>query len=307
MKILLTGGTGFVGGEVLRQLRTAGYDVCLLARQPSSRRTKECAEAHQAEIRPGDVTQAWTLTPAMAGTDAVIHLVGVISEIGANTFENVHVQGTRNLLAAAREAGLRRLVHMSALGTRPDAPSRYHQSKWSAETLVRQSGLPFTIFRPSIIYGPHDQFVNTFARISRFSPVFPLIGSGQTKFQPVAVEDVAACFVKALIQPEATNQTFDLVGNETLSLAQMADAIGEITGRRRPKLPVSPSLARLAARIFEVVFPVFLRRPAPLNRDQLLMLREDNVGNGRPAQELFGLALVSFREGIRRYLAPSGQ
>src|SRR5207237_1119041 len=108
---------------------------------------------------------------------AVIHLVGIISKVGRNTFENVHTQGTQNIVTSAREAGIKRFVHMSALGSRANAVSRYHQSKWAAEEAVRRSGLDYTIFRPSIIYGPKDHFVNLFDKMARFSPVLPVMGS----------------------------------------------------------------------------------------------------------------------------------
>ena len=113
--------------------------------------------------------------------DAVIHLVGIISEVGRSTFEDIHISGTRNIVMTAQKAGIKRFVHMSALGARPNSVSRYHQSKWTAEEIVRGSGLDYTLFRPSIIYGPGDHFVNLFARMARFSPVLPVMGQGCSK------------------------------------------------------------------------------------------------------------------------------
>jgi NADH dehydrogenase len=302
VKVFVTGATGFVGREVLRQLRAAGHSIRILARNPKSQRIRESAERFQAEAHPGDVLDASSLPDALTESEAVIHLVGIISEVGENTFENVHARGTENIVNAARKAGVRRFVHMSALGTRPNATARYHQTKWAAEEIVRQCGPGWTIFRPSIIYGPGDGFVNLFARMSRFSPVMPVIGSGQTRFQPVRVEDVAACFVKALNEPGAVSQTFDVCGPETLTLEQILDLILEVTGRKRLKLRVPMWLARCQAAFLEFVFPRLLGRAPPLNRDQLIMLQEDNVGNPRPAMELFGLRPSSFRKGIARYL-----
>ena len=136
MRVFLTGASGFVGREVLRQLLAAGHSVRVLSRRPQAGSARADTEVHV-----GDVTNAASLARGLASMDAVVHLVGIISEVGANTFENVHTRGTENILAAAREAGVKRFVHMSALGTRPDARSRYHQSKWAAEELVRKSGL----------------------------------------------------------------------------------------------------------------------------------------------------------------------
>ena len=202
----------------------------------------------------------------MSGVESVIHLVGIISEVGESTFENVHAQGTQNMVAAAQQAGVRRFVHMSALGTRPNAASRYHQSKWAAEELVRHSGLEFTIFRPSLIYGPEDQFVNLFARIIRLSPIVPLLGSPHARFQPVPVEAVAAAFARSLGDPRSVGQTYDLCGPEALTLSEIVDRIQGVLGKRRIKLHVPLSLARCQAACMEFVFRRLLRKAPPLNQ-----------------------------------------
>lgn len=302
MNVLVTGGTGFVGREIVRQLRITGHRIHLLARNPQSRVTREVVDSYSAKVFPGNVLDPASLRSACAGQDAVIHLVGIISEISDQTFENVHVRGTQNMVFAAQDANVRRFIHMSALGTRPDARSRYHQSKWAAEERVRRSGLGWTIFRPSIIYGPGDGFVNLLAKMIRFSPVVPVIGSGQTKFQPVAVKSVASAFVKALTESRAIGETYDLCGPETLTLNEMLDQILAVMGKRRLKLHVPPALARGQAAFLELIFARLLRRPPPLNRDQLIMLKEDNVGKPQPANELFGLKPISFSEGIAGFL-----
>jgi NADH dehydrogenase len=191
---------------------------------------------------------------------------------------------------------------MSALGTRPNAASRYHQTKWAAEELVRRSGLDFTIFRPSLIYGPQDQFMNLFARIIRLSPVVPLMSNPRARFQPVAVEAVATAFVRSLGEPKSIGQTYDLCGPEALTLSEIVDRLLGVLKRRRLKLQVPLGLARGQAAILEFVFGRLLRKAPPLNRDQLLMLQEDNVGNPQPANDLFGLNPALVREGIARYL-----
>jgi len=302
MKVFVTGASGFVGREILRQLHAAGHSVRVLARDRRSLRVQKAEADQGVEIHPGNVLQAPSLAGAMTDCDAVIHLVGIISEVGENTFENVHTRGTKNIAAAARQAGVKRFVHMSALGTRPNAVSRYHQSKWAAEEIVRRSGLEFTIFRPSIIYGPDDQFVNLFARMSRFSPVLPVMGSGKSKFQPIPVGDVATCFVKALAEPKSIGQTLDLCGGEVLTLEEILAQILSVMGRKRFKLHVPLGVARYQAALLEFIFPRLLGKPPPLNRDQLIMLAEDNVGNPEPANELFGLKPIPLREGIARYL-----
>lgn len=301
MKVLVTGATGFVGREIVRQLHAAGHRVRILARQPHGRAARELIPAFAAEAHAGNVLEAASMSGAANGCDAIIHLVGLISERGTQTFENVHLHATQNLLAEAQRAGVRRWIHMSALGTRPHARSRYHQTKWAAEEAVRHSGLAWTIFRPSLIYGPGDGFVNLFARMSRLSPILPVMGDGQNLFQPVPVAEVARCFVGALNEPASVGKVFDVCGPERLSYDAVLDAVLHATHRRRLKLHVPMPLARLAAATLEVLFPL-LRQAPPLNRDQLLMLEEDNVGEREPAAARFGLTAKPFAEGIAAYL-----
>jgi len=301
MDVLITGGTGFVGREILRQLRISGHRIHLLARHPEAARTREMAGQLGARVRPGNVVDEGSLRGACAGIDAVIHLVGIISEIGQQTFENVHVHGTQNILLAAEDEGVRRFLHMSALGARPAARSRYHQTKWTAEERVRRSSLGWTIFRPSIIYGPGDAFVNLFAKMIRRSPVVPVIGAGESKLQPVSVRVVAAAFVKAVTDAEAVGQTYELCGPDTMTLNQLIDQVQQVMGKSRLELHVPSGLARLQAALLETIFPLFPQAP-PLNREQVTMLEEDNVGNAAPANARFGLKHRPFREGISEFL-----
>jgi uncharacterized protein YbjT (DUF2867 family) len=302
MRVLVTGATGFVGREVLRQLHQQRHSIRILARSRASPRVQEAISHWVAEVHPGNVMDPASLEGVLSGVEAVIHLVGIISEIGQSTFENVHSRGTQNMVATAQQACVTRFIHMSALGTRPDAVSRYHQSKWAAEELIRHSGLQSTIFRPSLIYGPEDQFVNLFAKIVRRSPIVPLMGSPRARFQPVPVEAVAAAFTRSLAEPRSIGQTYDLCGPEAMTLSDIVDQIQDALGKRRLKLQVPLSLARCQAACLEFLFRRLLRKPPPLNRDQLQMLQEDNVGNPQPANALFDLSPVPLREGIARYL-----
>lgn len=307
MIVLITGGTGFVGREVVRQLHGAGHAIRLLVRDMQSVAVRRAVEQFGVQPCPGNVLLPDAVGSAMRGVDAVIHLVGIISEYGDQTFENVHTRATQNVVAAARAAGVRRFVHMSALGTRPNARARYHQTKWAAEEAVRASGLAWTIFRPSIIYGPDDGFVNLFARMSRFSPVIPLIVGGHTRLHPIPVADVARAFVGALPHSESHSQTLDLCGAEILTLKEIVQAILTVTNRRRLLVPLPFWAARLQASLLELVLRHGLGRPSPLTRDQVLMLQEDNVGDGSRAAEWFGLRPGTFREGIAAYLRPAAR
>src|ERR1051325_2146272 len=225
MKVFVTGATGFVGQEIVRRLHDAGYAIRILVRRKPLLRVDGFRGAMDAEIHVGNILDPLSLKDALKGTDAVIHLVGIISEFRQNTFENVHLMGTRNVVTAARDQGVKRFIHMSALGTRPNSVSRYHQTKWEAEEIVRGSGLDFTIFRPSLIFGPRDMFVNTFAKIIRFSPIVPILGRQDARFQPVAIDTVASAFVKALAEEKAVGQTFALAGPDTFTMSQIIDEI----------------------------------------------------------------------------------
>lgn len=297
MRVGVTGGTGFVGREVVRRLLREGHTVRVISRGTRS------AEPGVEWVK-GSVQDAEVLPAAFRDCDAVIHLVGIISEIGRQTFERVHQEGTRNVLAACGASGVTRLVYLSALGSRPGAHSRYHQSKWEAEQRVRNSNLCWTILRPSLIYGPGDGFVTLFARLSRWLPLVPVLGPGTQRFQPVAVSEVARCCSAALAVPGSVGATLDVCGPESLTMNEIQEQILSASGRWRPLVHVPWTIAGVQARLLEAVVPRLLGRAPPLNRDQVLMLQEDNVGDPGPAARLLGLKPIRFAEGIRTFLTP---
>jgi NADH dehydrogenase len=297
MKVFVTGGTGFVGTEVVAQLRTQGHSVRLLVRSASP-----SAHRPDLEIVSGDILQSEILKQAVAGCEAIVHLVGIISEAGARTFERIHVSGTHNMIEAAKAAGVKRFLHMSALGTRPNARSRYHQTKWLAEELVRSSGLQWTIFRPSLVFGPRDAFVNLYAKLLSFAPVVPLLGNPTVKFQPVSVQDVAGVVAAAVTDPASSGKTFDLVGSEAFTLREIVKRIARRSGHKAILWHVPNSLAVAQAYLMELIYGRILSRPPPLNRDQLVMLQENNIGDNTAACEQFGLKPMDFETGIARYL-----
>ncbi|PAW75380.1 MAG: hypothetical protein B9S32_18030 [Verrucomicrobia bacterium Tous-C9LFEB] len=221
--ILVTGGTGFVGTEMVRQFVAAGHRVRVLARHPD----RAQATCPGCEVVAGDVLDPASLVTAMQGVNAVVHLVGIIHESPSVSFEQAHVEATANVLAAACVAGVPRFVHMSALGTQPDAVSRYHQTKWAAEELVRQSSLDWTILRPSIIYGPGDKSLNFLAAFLRPPLDFwnfytlPNLGGGTARVQPISVKEVAQAFVRALSNSAAVGKTYDVCGTEALSWSEL--------------------------------------------------------------------------------------
>ncbi len=292
MKVFVTGGTGFVGSEVLRQLVATGHTVQVLVRKGSE---EKLAVREGIEIHLGDATEPATLAGALAECDAVIHLIGIIREFPAKgiTFERLHVEATANVLAAARSQGVKRYLHMSANGAGPGGATAYHRTKWAAEQAVRASGLDWTIFRPSLIFGKGGEFVTMLADLIRKMPVVPVLGDGQYRIQPVAVEQVSASFVKALEMPETVGQTYHLGGAESYSYDEILDLTGTAVGRE----PVT-----------KVHQPLFIVKPMiklmehadhfPITSTQLEMLLAGNVCDTGAWASSFGITPLSYAEGI---------
>ena len=296
-RVFVTGGTGFVGRAVIHALRAEGYAVRCLVRRGSERDLRGFGAIERVE---GDVLARQSLDAGLSGCDAVVHLVGIIRERPAinATFERVHVQGTQNVLDAAAAAGVRRYLHMSALGTHVGARSRYHRTKWAAEEAVRSSPLPWTIFRPSIIYGPGDEFVTMLRGMIEGLPVVPVIGSGRQKLQPVPVAQVAQGFARALALEASVKHTYDVGGPDAVSMVELLDAIAAALSRRRPlKVHVPVGLVRPVTRLL-------YRLPGyPLTPDQLLMLEEDNTCDPSAFYSTFALTPVPLAAGLRAMFA----
>jgi uncharacterized protein YbjT (DUF2867 family) len=288
--IAVTGATGFVGREVVKQARAAGFPIRIIVREPNT-------SAPGCEVFHGNVIYEPSLAGAFDGVKCVIHLVGIIHARRENTFERVHTEATRHVLDAAKKAGVKRYLHMSALGTRADGRSRYHQTKWAAEELVRRGGLAWTIFRPSLIYGPGDISINVLSKVVRRAPFVPVLGNGQSRIQPVSVENVAKCFVAAIRNDESVGKTYDLCGPLAFTWNELYDKLLTFHGLRKPKLHLPLPVARMQAAALEKLLP-----NPPFNRDQLIMTEEDNVGDPHPAERDFWLEQETFERGLARYL-----
>lgn len=288
MKIFLTGATGFVGQRMLRRLLDEGHTVRALVRDPA----KAAAPApNAAQPVSGDVVTGVGLDQGMQGCDAVIHLVGIILEKGSNTFERVHHLGTRNVVEAAKRAGIRHFIHMSALGVRADGVAAYQTTKWRGEEEVRRSGIPYCILRPSLIFGPGDGFVTQMIATMRSAPVFrPVPGSGLPKFRPIFIDDVTACFARALTAEAATNQTIGLGGADELTLNQVLAEIARCAGVRKPAIHIPMPLMFAGAFLAQSM----LKNP-PVTIDQLRMLREGSTCDLEPMIRILGVRPRGFR------------
>ncbi len=294
--ILVTGGTGFVGPKVVHALRARDLPVRCLVRD--TRKATQLA-GWGCELARGDVTDPESLRAAMRGCERVVHLVAIIQG-RPEQFERVMSQGTRDLVAAAREEGVARFVLMSALGTSEQTKETvpYFRAKWTMEQAVKESGLEHVIFRPSFVFGRDSGVLPIFIRQVRWSPLTPVLGPGLQRSQPIWVEDVAAYFAQAADLPEAANRTFEIGGPDTVTWNELYERIARVLGKRRAKLHVPFGVARLGATVAE-------RLPkAPVTRDQVEMLAgPDNVVSNTEAVETFRLPLVPLDEQIRRAAA----
>jgi NADH dehydrogenase len=292
-RVLVTGGTGFVGRHVLRALGERGYGVRALVR--SEARAGEAAALGAEPVR-GDVTDAASLRAAVAGSEVVVHLVSIL--VGRPTdFERIMARATSDLVAAAEEAGARRIVLMSALGTSTQTRDLvpYYRAKWAMEETVRASRLEHVILRPSFVFGADGGALPRFLRIARRAPVTPILGPGTQRLQPIWVEDLAAIVAAVVDEPAAAGRVLELGGPDVVSWNELWPQLQRAQGKRRPTVHVPFALIRPLARLLEL-----LPEP-PITRDQLAMLAAgDNVASAPDAADLLGRPLLPLAEQLRR-------
>jgi uncharacterized protein YbjT (DUF2867 family) len=254
MNILITGITGFVGSHLAARLTAEGHHVRGLVRKPDAR--GHLAQNVQVELAQGDITKPDTLSNAMRGMDAVAHLVAIPYESGSATFQAINAQGTRNVVQAAQAAGVKRFIQQSALAADSKSPYAYLRSKGEGEDAVRASNLDWTIFRPSVLVGEEDEFANALARWLVITPlVFPLVGNGLARFQPLWIEDMVTLVAHALHEPRTIHQTFEIGGPEHLTYEAMVKQILFALQRKRLLLKVPVPLMRPVVKIMEIVLP----------------------------------------------------
>jgi len=311
LSIVLFGGTGFIGSHLAARLAERGMTIVVPTRH----------EAHAMHLMPlpgvdiveADIHSDATVRHLVAGRDAVINLVGILHAHRGTPygpeFRRAHVELPRRIATACAAAGVPRYLHMSALGADPHGASMYQRSKGDGELAARsQPGVAVTVFRPSVVFGPDDNFLNMFARLQRHLPLVPLAGAG-ARFQPVYVGDVAEAFVRALLEPHTRNQTYALGGPGVYTLAELVRLAGRYSGHPRPILELPDALARLQAMFFELLPGTPL-----LTRDNLDSMKTDNVVNalansssGVLTAEALGIKLTPLESVAPQYLAAAGQ
>ena len=271
-RVVVLGGSGFVGSHLAAALSASERRVFVVTRRRA--RARHLLLLPTVEVLEADPYDTAFLTNLFRGADAVVNLVGILNERAPRiTFERTHVELARTVVTACRNAHVTRLLHMSAINADRSGPSRYLKTKGEAEEIVTGSGLAWTIFRPSVIFGREDAFLNLFARLMRSLPVIAL-AAPNARFAPIYVEDVVRCFVRALDDDATIGKRFDLCGPNAYTLKRLVEYVGMITGLRRPIVPLGPALSKVSANLLEHL-------PGRLmSRDNLASMQKDAVCNG---------------------------
>ncbi len=298
-RITVFGGSGFIGRHVVRRLAQQGWVVRACMRDPvAGAFLKPMGNVGQVvPMRTSLLDDDAAIASAVHGSDAVINLVGILAENGTQTFDALHAEGAARLARAATEAGVSSFVQISALGADAKSASRYARSKAAGEAGVRAAFAQATIFRPSIVIGAEDSFFNKFAQMATWLPALPLIGGGETKFQPVHVADLAEAIVRAIDNPAAKGKTFEAVGPRVYSFRELMEYLLATTDRHRGLIPVPWPIAEIQGAILGLL-PIKL-----MTRDQVEMLKTDNVGTGAPGLEAFGIVPSAMEAVVPVYLA----
>jgi len=295
-KVCVLGGSGFVGSHLVSKLCEQGYEVRVPYRNIN--RAKHLTVLPTVTLVEANINDPAVLKGLLQGMDAVINLVGILHEHKRGAFERAHVELPRKVVEACRAAGVKRLLHMSALGGDPDGLSRYQRSKGEGEALVRAAhgeDLAVTVFRPSVIFGPEDRFLNLFARLLFWTPIFPL-GSPNAKFQPVYVGDVAQAYVASLNNPATFGQRYELCGPTVYTLQELVEYVARVKGFTRAVMPLSDEMSSLQAMVLGLM-PVKM-----LTHDNYLTLKTDAVC-GCPFPEVFGIQPAALEAEAPLYLA----
>ena len=270
--ITVFGGSGFVGRSVVRALAQRGYRIRVAVRRPDlAHHLQPIGGVGQIHAVQANLRYPNSIKAALEGADAAINLVGILHESGRQTFEGVHVFGAQAIAKAAADLGITKLVHMSALGADADSSSEYSRTKAEGAVRVREAVVSATILEPSVLFGPEDNFFNKFANLARFMPIFPLIGGGHTKFQPLFVGDLAKAVVACLENNDTAGKTYELGGPEILSLREIMEFIFTTIDRKRIMVPLPFAIAR-----FEALFLQWLPNPI-LTPDQVELLKQDSI------------------------------
>ena len=288
--IFVAGGTGFMGRRLIDALAKRGRKVRCLVRTPA--KAKICTQAGH-EVVSGDITDRESLRGKLEGVETVVHLVGIITERAAGqTFESVHVKGTQNLIEEAKSAGVKHFFYQSALGANLHSWAKYQKTKAEAEELVKASGIPYTIFRPSLVVGGDDGFISRLKDIILApSPVIPIPGAGKAKFQPIYVGDWLECFLRMLDNPDALGKTYELGGPEHLTYKRMVEEVAKAMGSVKPMIHIPIMLVKFSAPILGLA-----------TYEQIRLLEADNITDPEAVKKGFGFEPMRFSDALKIFL-----
>jgi NADH dehydrogenase len=289
--ILITGATGYIGRHLVARLVAQGERPRCLVRDID--RAKRLLPADKVELVQGATTSPDTLGVAIQGVDTIVHaafLTADRKQSTGNEYEKTNVQGTANLIKVAKKAGVKRIIEIGGLGTKPDKPGSYMQGRYLAEKMLKESGLDWTIIQPSVLFGKNAPFIKGLVDLIRTSPVVPLIGGGKTMFQPIYVEDVVTVLIKVLQDPAGTtNRTYTIGGPAYYSFTQIIDVLLKTMHKQRIKAPAPTPLVGVGAAVMEAV----LQKP-PLTKAAMTLFSFDNITDLKSVERDFGFTPMSF-------------
>jgi uncharacterized protein YbjT (DUF2867 family) len=290
--LLITGATGYIGRHLVQRLVSEGERPRCLVRDPQ--RAATILPASKVDFVHGDTTQPALLEAAVQGVDTIIHTAFITADrkaLSSNFYAETNVHGTSNLIAAAKKAGVTRIIELSGLGTKPDKPGSYMEGRYLAEKMLIDSGLAWTIIQPSVLFGKDASFTKGLTDLLRSAPIAPLIGGGKTMFQPIYVEDVVTVILKVLAEPARThNKIYTIGGPEYYSFSQIYDLLLKTMGKHRPKIYAPTPLVGIGAALMEAV----LSKP-PLTKAAMSLFAFDNTTDLNSIERAFGFTPQSFK------------
>jgi NADH dehydrogenase len=304
--LFIAGGTGFIGGHLVRALAGGGYSTRCLARNPE--KAEICKKiGHEAVI--GDITDRESLKGKIDGCDIAVHLVGIIEEKGDMTFGRVHVKGTENFVEEAQKAKVKHLFYQSALGASINSWAKYYKTKAEAEEIVIESGIPYTIFRPSLVIGKGDGFTEKLKGLIKLGPFVPVPGSGNAKFQPIYVEDWVKCFLKIFSDASRithyASRIYEFGGPEHLTYNEIVSQTMEAMGANKPIIHLPLELIKLSlpfSGITKAIGNLAGKQIPSVTSEQLRLLQSDNICDRNSVERNFGFVPMTYREALKKFI-----
>ncbi|MFA4829120.1 MAG: complex I NDUFA9 subunit family protein [Thermodesulfovibrionales bacterium] len=293
--IFIAGASGFIGGHLVDALLKEGCKLRCLARSEKAQRD---FKEKGIEVISGDITEPETLEGALNDIDFVVHLVGIMEEKGGVTFEKVHVEGTKNLVNEAKKSGGKHFFYQSALGADKGSWSGYLKTKAEAEEIVKASGIPYTIFRPSLIIGQWDGFTKKLMDLIKMSPVIPIPGDGKSKFQPVYINDWVKCMLKVIASPESFRGTFEIGGPQQLTYNEIVRTLADAMKVKKTIVHVPMGLMKFGALLAEKTIPLL-----PVTSDQLRLLEAGNICDVTSVEKSFGFKPMKYRKALEAFIS----